>query len=137
MTDISPKSLRMLKKIKKLDYIPEDKIPLNFDRYRLQFLVDHNLVEKFTLIPAGYEGYVRGLSAYRLTPEGEDSMYYFRKLAFEARVALILSVLALLNSLHGEFAPHLNTDNTYNSETPTAMAETVPVRYGYMHWSGT
>lgn len=134
MIDVSPKSLRILKKIKRLDYIPEDNLPRNFDLYRLQFLVDHKLVEKFTLVPPMYEGYECGLSAYRLTPEGEDSMYYFRKLSFEARIALVLSVLAVLISLHGEFAPQRNTQN---NETPTAIAEIISGRYGYMHHIGT
>ncbi len=105
MTDISRASLKMLKKIRRLEYIPEDQIPLNFDLSRLQYLVKIGLVEVITLVPPGKEGYEIGLTAYTLSPQGEDSIYKYRKVEMEARIALILSVLALLVAVFDALAP--------------------------------
>lgn len=104
MTDISPASLKMMKKLRKLEYLPEDQIPLKFDRHRLQYLVDIGLIETFTLVPPGQEGYERGLVAYKLSPQGEDSIYKYRKVEIEARIALILSILAILIAIFDALA---------------------------------
>ena len=96
MTEISRKSLKMLRKINRMEYLPEDQIPEDFDRYRLQFLVDEKLITVFTLIPPGCEGYERGLVAYKLSPKGEDAIYNFMKVRREARIALLLSIASIV-----------------------------------------
>lgn len=105
MIEISKKSLKMLKAINKLGYLPENEIPIKFDRVRLNFLVEKKLLTVITLVPAGQEGFERGLVAYTLSPEGEDAIYKHRKVEREARIALVLSILAILISLHSAFAP--------------------------------
>jgi hypothetical protein len=104
MIEISKKSLKMLKKINKLGYLPENEIPTNFDRVRLKFLVEKELLTVITLIPVGQEGFEHGLVAYTLSPEGEDAIYKHHKVEREARIALILSVIATLISLYSAFS---------------------------------
>lgn len=130
MTDISPASLKILKKLRKLEYVPEDQIPPEFDRYRLQYLVDTGLLETFTLVPPGREDYERGLVAYKLSPKGEDAIYKYHKVEREARIALILSIIALLISLHSTFSPQRK--NEAATETARASADIITGKYGYL-----
>lgn len=104
MIEISKKSLKMLKAINKLGYLPENEIPSKFDIYRLQFLIEQGLIITFTLVPAGKEGNEHSLVAYKLSPEGEDAIYKHRKVEREARIALFLSIIAILISLYSTFS---------------------------------
>ena len=123
MTDISPASLKMLKKLRKLEYLPEDQMPLKFDRYRLQYLVDIGLVETFTLIPPGQEGYDRGLVAYKLSPQGEDSIYKYRKVEIEARIALLIAIVSIIITLLTTFTPIEDWADALFKETAAQQTE--------------
>ena len=95
MLEISPQSLKLLRKIKRLGHLPEDEIPLNVDVNRLAHLVKIGLLNVITLVPPGREGYERGLVGYQVSPEGEDAIYKHFKTKIEARIALIISILSL------------------------------------------
>ena len=105
MSNITPASLKMLKQIRKREFIPENEIPLEMDRHRLQSLVEQGLVATFMLVPPGEEGFEKGLCGYMLSPKGEDAIYTFHKLEIEARIALILAASSLFISLVVAFTP--------------------------------
>ena len=105
MIEISPKSLKLLKKIKRLGHLPEDKISSRIDVDRLHHLVKKGLITVITLVPAGKEGYESGLVGYQLSPEGEDAIYNHFKTKLESRIALIISILSLLVATAGAFLP--------------------------------
>ena len=105
MVEISPQSLKLLKKIKHLGHLPADKISNKIDVNRLQHLVKKGLLTVITLIPPGKEGYEMGLVGYQLSPEGEDAIYNHFKTKLESRIALIISILSLLVATAGAFLP--------------------------------
>lgn len=105
MVKITPDSLKMLKYIRKHEFIPENEIPLSMDRRRLKFLVEIGLVIKFALVPPGEEGYEKGLYGYALSPKGEDAIYIFNKIEIESRIALFLAIASLFISLVVAFTP--------------------------------
>ena len=105
MNKITPDSLKILKLIRKHEFIPENELPQNINRRRLQYLVEIGLVIRFTLVPPGEEGHIKGLYGYALSPKGEDAIYIFHKVEVEARIALFLAIASLFISLVVAFTP--------------------------------
>ena len=105
MTKITLDTIRILKLIRKREFIPENELPQNINRRRLQYLIELGLVIKFTLVPPGEEGYARGLYGYTLSPKGEDAIYIFHKVEVESRIALCLAIASLILSLTVAFTP--------------------------------
>ena len=100
-------------------------MPIKFDRYRLQYLVDVGLVETFTLVPPGQEGYERGLVAYKLTPQGEDSIYKYHKVEIEARIALLIAIVSIIITLLTTFTPIEDWVDDLFKETATQQTESM------------
>ena len=96
MLEISSQSMKLLRKIKRLGHLPEDKIPSDIDIVRLEHLVKKGLLTVVTLVPRGCEGYENGLIGYQLSPEGQDAIYKHYKTRIESCIAMIISILSLL-----------------------------------------
>jgi hypothetical protein len=103
MSRLPPREIRALRYVQKHTVVPLHQFP--YGSFRCDSLIEKQYLLKISIPPKTYsDGYVE-YYAVKLSPKGEDALDLSRISNNEARIALILSILALFFTFITAFTP--------------------------------
>ena len=103
MSRLAPKERRALRYVQKHNVVPLHEFP--YGSFRCDSLIEKNYLLRISIPPQTCsDGYVE-YYAVKLSPEGEDMLDVNRISNHEARIALILSIIALVFTFITAFTP--------------------------------
>ena len=103
MSRLPPKEKRALRYVQKKSVVPLHEFP--FGSFRCVALIEKEYLLKISIPPKQYKDGYTEYYAVILSPEGEDMLDVNRISKIEARIALVLSIIAIAFTFITAFTP--------------------------------